>query len=308
MKKIFAIVGPTGIGKSHLAVGLAQKIGAEIISADSRQIYRFMDTGTAKPGKQALSLVAHHLIDIINPDESFSLAEYQQKCQVVIDDVTVRGKLPLLVGGSGQYVWAVLEGWGIPGVAPDMEYRNMLEMRAVREGKEVLYSELQSLDPEAAGRIDRSNVRRVIRALEITRNSADNKSRQRDKSPIYDALIIGLTASRDELYRRIDSRVDSMIENGLVDEVKGLIKNGYSLDLPAMSGIGYKQIGMFLKGEIALESAIQQIKFETHRFVRSQYNWFKLKDDRIKWFDIQDDIEPDIIKLTEDFFGQKQEL
>jgi tRNA dimethylallyltransferase len=158
MKKIVAIVGPTGIGKSSLAIRIAQKTSGEIISADSRQLYRFMDTGTAKPRKEDLLLVHHHLIDIINPDEDFSIAEYQQKCQAIIDDITARGRLPMLVGGSGQYVWAVLEGWVIPNVAPDTIYRNMLEKRAGEAGKEGLYSELESIDPAAARRIGRANV------------------------------------------------------------------------------------------------------------------------------------------------------
>ena len=301
MKKIVAIVGPTGIGKSNLAIRLCQKINSEIISADSRQVYRFMDIGTAKPDIEERALIPHNLIDIINPDESFSLAEYQQRCKLLIDDMHGRNIVPFLVGGSGQYVWAVLEGWNIPKVIPDIEYRDMLEKKAAEIGKEELYRELQSVDPEAAARIDASNVRRVIRALEIAGNAIDDKTRQRNKNPVYDALIIGLTTSRDEIYRRIDDRIDTMIENGLVEEVKELVKRGYKLDLPSMSAIGYKQIGMFLKGELSLEEAIQQIKYETHRYVRSQYNWFKLKDDRIKWFDIQNDIESDIIKSIKDF-------
>lgn len=301
MKKIVAIVGPTGIGKSNLAIRLCQKINSEIISADSRQVYRFMDIGTAKPDIEERALIPHNLIDIINPDESFSLAEYQQLCKLLIDDMHGRNIVPFLVGGSGQYVWAVLEGWNIPKVIPDIEYRDMLEKKAAEIGKEELYRELQSVDPEAAARIDASNVRRVIRALEIAGNAIDDKTRQRNKNPVYDALIIGLTTSRDEIYRRIDDRIDTMIENGLVEEVKELVKRGYKLDLPSMSAIGYKQIGMFLKGELSLEEAIQQIKYETHRYVRSQYNWFKLKDDRIKWFDIQNDIESDIIKSIKDF-------
>ena len=301
MKKIVAIVGPTGIGKSNLAFHISQGIYSEIISADSRQVYRRMDIGTAKPSKDEMSLIPHHLIDIINPDESFSLADYQQQCNAYIEDIFGRSRLPLLVGGSGQYVWAIIEGWNIPKVIPDIEYREALEKKAAEIGKEELFRELQLADPEAAARINPSNVRRVIRALEIAGSTKDYKSRQRHKKPIYNALIIGLTTSRDELYRRIDSRVDSMIEKGLVDEVKELIEKGYSLDLPSMSGIGYKQVGMFLKGEIPLESAIMQIKYETHRYVRSQYNWFKLKDDRIKWFDVQNDIEFEIIKTINDF-------
>jgi tRNA dimethylallyltransferase len=301
MKKIVAIVGPTGIGKSNLAIRLSQVLNSEIVSADSRQVYKHMDIGTAKPTLEERALIPHYLIDIIYPDESFSLAEYQQQCNSVINDLHGRNILPLLVGGSGQYIWAVIEGWHIPKVAPDLEYRKMLEKKAVEKSKEELYRELQMADPEAAARIDASNVRRVIRAMEIAGNAIDEKARQRNKNSLYETLIIGLTTSRNELYSRIDARVDSMIENGLIDEVKELVKRGYGLNLPSMSGIGYKQIGMFLKGEMPLESAIQQIKYETHRYVRSQYNWFKLKDARIKWFDIQNDIESDIIKHIKKF-------
>jgi tRNA dimethylallyltransferase len=304
MKKIIAIVGPTGIGKSSLAISISQKLNSEIVSADSRQVYRYMDIGTSKPTVKERLLVSHYLIDIINPDESFSLAEYQQRCKSEIDYIYSRSRLPILVGGSGQYVWAVLEGWDIPKVAPDSEYRKMLEKKAAENSKEELYRELQLADPESAARIDASNVRRVIRALEIAGNATCEKARQRNKKTVYEGLIIGLTTSRAELYHRIDSRVDSMIDKGLVDEVRELMEQGYSLDLPSMSGIGYKQIGMFLKNEISLEAAIQQIKYETHRYVRSQYNWFKLKDDRIKWFDIQNNIESGIIKLIEDFVGR----
>ncbi len=305
MKKIIAIVGPTGIGKSNLAVRISQKINAEVISADSRQVYRYMDIGTAKPSQEERDGVPHHIIDIINPNESFSLAEYQQQCQSIIEDIYSRNKVALLVGGSGQYVWAVIEGWRIPKVIPDIEYRQMLENKAAEMGKEELYRELLLTDPEAAARIDESNVRRVIRALEIAKTAKDKKIRQKDKQPIYDALIIGLTTSREELYRRIDERVDSMINKGLVSETRWLISNGYNSDLPSMSGIGYKQMVMCLKGELSLDSAIQQIKYETHRYVRSQYNWFKLKDDRIKWFDVQQDVEPDIIRDIKDFLLQQ---
>ena len=301
MKKIIAIVGPTGIGKSNMAVRISQKINAEVISADSRQVYRYMDIGTAKTSKEERDSVPHHLIDIIEPDGSYSLAEYQKQCCNAIDDISDRKRIPLLVGGSGQYVWSVVEGWCIPKVIPDIEYRQMLESKVAEIGKEQLYRELLLTDPEAAARIDESNVRRVIRALEIANNAKDNKRRQRDKKPIYDALIIGLTTSRQELYRRIDKRVDSMIEKGLLDETGWLINNGYDSDLPSMSGIGYKQMVMYIKGELSLDSAIQRIKYETHRYVRSQYNWFKLNDERIKWFDVQNDIESDIINAIDNY-------
>ena len=290
MSHLVAIVGPTAIGKSELAIRLAQTFNGEIVSADSRQVYRFMDIGTAKPSPEELSLTPHHLINIINPDEDFSLAQYQKLAHQTINDIQKRRKLAILVGGSGQYVWSILEGWGIPGVPPDPELRQSLAEKAAREGKDKLYQELRKVDPAAAQGIDPSNVRRVIRALEVYKSTNIPFSRLRRKqTPPFKAMIIGLTADRVELYRRIDSRVDEMIEQGLVAEVDRLLDMGYELKLPAMSSIGYKQIGAFLNGGLPLATAIQQIKFETHRFVRHQYTWFQLKDSRISWVDIGSD-------------------
>jgi len=261
-----------------------------------------MDIGTAKPSPEELSLIPHHLINIANPDEDFNLAQYQQLAYRAIKDIQQRNKLALLVGGSGQYVWSVLEGWGIPQVPPNLEFRHSLEEKVAKFGKDKLYQELMKVDPIAAQRIDRRNVRRVIRALEVHRGTKTPLSQlQYKKAPLFNALIIGLTTDRGELYRRIDLRVDEMIGQGLVGEVKMLVKMGYDLNLPAMSGIGYKQIGMFLKGELTLVAAIEQIKFETHRVARHQYTWFQLKDDRIKWFDIQSKLDSQITALLAKF-------
>ena len=306
MKPLVAIVGPTASGKSQLALRLAQRFGGEIVSADSRQVYRYMDIGTAKSSREEMSLVPHHLIDIINPDEDFSLAQYQQLAYQKISEIQRRHKLPLLAGGTGQYLWAVVEGWVIPAVTPDIEFRQRLEGRAAQGEGDALYRELAQIDPAAAQRIDRRNVRRVIRALEIAgRSDVSSVQPQSKVPPPFNTLLIGLTTERKELYRRIDQRVDRMIELGLVDEVKGLLEKGYSLDLPSMSGIGYKQIGAFLKGELTLAEATRQIKTETHRLVRRQYNWFRLKDERIKWFDIQDNkTESEIEALVAGFVSK----
>ena len=302
MNCLVAIVGPTATGKSRLALRLAQLFAGEIVSGDSRQVYRHMDIGTAKPSPEELSLIPHHLINIVNPDESFSLAQYQQLAYQAIEDIQKRHKLPLLAGGSGLYVWSVVEGWKIPPVPPDPEFRHSLEERAARGEGDELYQELLEVDPVAGQRIDRRNIRRVIRALEVHRSTEMLSSRlPQKKAPPFDILIIGLTAERDELYRRVDQRVDEMIEQGLVEEVKKLVSMGYNFELPAMSGIGYRQIGLFLKDEASLASAIQQIKFETHRFVRHQYAWFRLTDDRIKWFDIQYQVDSEIITLVSEF-------
>ncbi len=288
MSYLVAIVGPTGVGKSRLALRLAQMFGGEIVSADSRQVYHYMDIGTAKPGREELSLVPHHLINVANPRDDFSLAQYQQLAYRAIHDIQERNKLALLVGGSGLYVWSVLEGWGVPQVPPDLEFRQSLEKRVAEGDQEELYRELTEVDSVAAQGVDPHNVRRVIRALEVYRGTGLPPSQLRHRgAPPFNMLIIGLTVDRAELYRRIDLRVAEMIKQGLVEEVERLVKMGYSFNLPSMSGIGYKHIGMFLRGELTLEAAVQQIKFETHRFVRHQYSWFRLKDDRIAWFDIQ---------------------
>jgi len=303
MNRLLAVVGPTGVGKSRLSLSLARDFGGEIVSADSRQIYRYMDIGTAKPTREELSLIPHHLIDVVNPDEDFSLAQYQKLAYEAIADVQKRGKLPILVGGSGLYVWAVLEGLQIPKVAPDLKLRRNLEGR----GSSELYRELVRIDPAAAQKIDPRNVRRIIRALEVYKGADIPVSQLRLKAkPLYETLIIGLTADRAELYRRIDLRVDEMIRLGLPNEVKGLLAKGYSFNLPAMSGIGYKQVGMYLRGELTLAKAIEQIKFETHRLVRHQYSWFRLKDDRIRWFGIGK--EAQIKTMVAKFIGNNYEV
>jgi len=302
MNRLVAIVGPTGIGKSRLAIHLAGLFNGEIVNADSRQVYRYLDIGTDKPRPQELSRVSHHLINIINPDEDFSLARYQELAYKAIGDIQKRDKLPLLVGGSGLYVWAVLEGWQIPEVAPDPEFRYNLEKRAGDTGIDDLYQELVRVDPEAARKIDRRNLRRVIRALEVhAATKAPFSQLGHKKATDFDSFIMGLTADRSEIYRRIDQRVDEMVARGLVAEVENLLEMGYNLTFPAMSGIGYRQIGQFLKGELTLEVAVQQIKSETHRFVRHQYGWFRLKDPRIHWFDIKHREDVEIEKAVAEF-------
>ncbi len=305
MNCLVAIVGPTATGKSQLALRLARSFNGEIVNADSRQIYRYMDIGTAKPSQQERALISHHLIDIVAPDEDFSLVQYQGLAYQAIANIQQRGKLPLLVGGSGLYIWAVLEGWVIPRVPPDAEFRRSLLEKAARGEAVELYHRLMQVDPLAAQRIDPRNVRRVIRALEVSHHAGLPFSElQKKQTPSFNSLIIGLTSDRAELYRRIDTRVGQMIEQGLVDEVKKLVDMGYGFDLPAMSGIGYKQIGQYLKGELTLETAIEQIKFETHRLARHQYNWFRLSDKRIQWFDIQGEVESKVTAEVATFVSE----
>jgi tRNA dimethylallyltransferase len=309
MKCLVAVVGPTAVGKSLRAVSIAKKYNGEIINADSRQIYRYMDIGTAKPGKAERSAIPHHLLDIVDPDESYSVALYQRAAADKIAKLQALDRMPLLVGGSGQYIWSVLEGWKIPSVEPDPSFRKTLENRAEREGAQSLYRDLERIDEAAAQKISPNNVRRVIRALEIYQQTGIKSSELQVKAGVsYPVLVIGLTAGRDKLYALIDKRTERMVESRFMEEVEGLIKMGYSPDLPSMSSLGYRQISMFLKGELALEEAVQKIKYETHRFARSQYAWFRLRDARIKWFDIGNDMDDEIDYTIETFLANVKQL
>jgi len=284
--KALFVVGPTAVGKSSLAIELAERINGEIISADSRYLYRGMDIGTAKPSLADRARVPHHLIDVAEPDQPWSLAKYSQECKQLIKEINQHKKLPLVVGGTGQYVRALLEGWSMPERAEDLSLRGELQVIADRDGVDALYEKLLNTDPVSAGKIDKRNVRRVIRALEVISITGRLFSDQRNKSqPDFDSKIIGLTLPREKLYARIDARVDSMMANGLVDEMRALMAKGYDWNLPALSAIGYKQVGMYLRGECDLDEATRLIKHDTRRFVRQQYNWFRLNDPKIKWWD-----------------------
>jgi tRNA dimethylallyltransferase len=305
MKRLIAIVGPTGIGKSRLALHLASVFQGEIVNADSRQVYCYMDIGTAKPTPQELATIPHHLIDIINPDDDFSLAVYQEMANKAIDAIFKRGRLPFLVGGTGLYIRAVIEGWRVPGVSPDPQFRYNIEKRIVDGNIDEIYQELVLADPEAAAKIDRRNVRRVIRALEVRAKTGKAFSKLgRKTSPPFEPFVIGLTVARSELYRNADRRIDDMIERGFVKEVENLLKMGYDFNLPSMSGIGYRQIGQYLRNELTLEAAVQKIKTDTHRFIRHQYAWFRLTDKKIHWFDITQTEDIEIEKAVQEFLNQ----
>lgn len=301
MNHIITIVGPTAVGKSALAIHLAHILGGEIVSADSRQVFRGMDIGTAKPTAEELHLIPHHLIDVVDPDQDFTLALYQEKAIKAIEDIHGRGSLALLVGGSGLYVKALLGGYRIPRVPPDDELRRVMEKRAAAEGYMAIYEELERIDPTSAQNIDPRNVRRVIRAIEVFRTTGIPFAELQNFSPIFHSLLIGLTTAREDLYRRIDVRVDRMMEQGLVEEAKRLVQRGYSLELPSMSGLGYKQIGHYLKGELGLDEAVRHIKNETHRFARHQYAWFRPSDENIHWFDVRNGVEEPIRSLIKGY-------
>lgn len=279
--KVVAIVGATATGKTALAIGLARRLGAaEIVNADSRQVYRGMDIGSAKPSAEEQAAVRHHLVDIVEPDQPFSLQQWLEMAHEALEGIWSRGRLPLLVGGTGQYVWALLEGWRVPQVPPRAELREELQRRPPAE----LAAELRRVDPEAERYIDPRNVRRVVRALEVHQATGLPFSHWRTKEPpAFESLVIGLRLPREELYRRIDDRVEGMMQAGLLDEVRRLLEAGYSCRLPAMSGIGYREMCAHLSGEVPLEAAGERIKTSTHRLARHQGAWFKAGDERIRW-------------------------
>jgi len=290
------VIGPTAVGKTAVAVEAAQALGGEIVSADSRQAYIGMDIGTAKPTPEERERVRHHLIDIITPEIWLTLADFQARAYAAIDQILVDGKLPLLVGGTGQYVKAVVEGWGIPRVPPQPALRAELEAFAEASGAAALHARLAEVDPAAAQAIDYRNVRRVARALEVYLVSGQPiTALQARRSPPYGMLQIGLTRDRPTLYQRVDARIDQMVSDGLIDEVERLVRAGYGWELPSMSGLGYAQIGAYLRGECALEEAIARIKHDTRGFVRKQYNWFRLIDPAIHWFDLGEQSAGDIL-------------
>lgn len=303
---LLVIVGPTAVGKTALAVRLGKVLGGEVVSADSRQVYRGMDIGTAKPKAEERAQTPHHLIDIRDPDKPLSLAEYQALAYQAIDDLSARGRLPMLVGGTGQYVHAIVEGWGIPAVPPDETLRAELYAEAEAAGYEALHARLRTLDPVAAKRIDPRNVRRVVRALEVCLVAGRPISKlQHKSSPPYRILQIGLTRPRLVLYQRADDRVDAMIAAGLVDEVRRLVEAGYGWHLPAMSSLGYREIRVHLRGEISLKEAIQRIKRETRRFIRQQYNWFRLSDPHTHWFDLEATALPKVKAAVTSLLGAR---
>ena len=286
---LIIILGPTGVGKTELAIRLAGALGGEVIGADSRQIYKFMDIGTAKPTAAQQALAPHHLINVVPPDYNLSLAEYQDAAFSAIEKVHQRGALPLLVGGSGQYITAVEEGWSIPRVPPDLELREELERFAVEYSRAALHQRLQAVDPVAAERIHPNNTRRVIRALEVQALTGQAISAlQVKRPPPWRIRRLGLQLPRAILYPRVDARVDAMIEAGLVDEVAGLFEMGYDRALPSMSGLGYREIAAHLLDGHPLDEAIERTKFSTHEFIRGQDVWFRGHDNGILWHNVED--------------------
>jgi tRNA dimethylallyltransferase len=282
---LVVIVGPTAAGKTDLAIELAERLHGEIVSADSRLFYRGMDIGTAKPTLEQQKRVPHHIIDVADPNETWSLAVFQHAAERAIMEIHGRGGLPFLVGGSGQYIHAVTHGWEPPKAAPNPRLRSALEKIAGEKGKHWLYERLALLDPLAAASIDPRNLRRTVRALEVIFSTGERFSAQRGKveSP-YQLLTIGLSLPRPELYARIDARIEAMFAAGLLEEVQNLLEQGIPPEAPSMASIGYREAAAVLHGEITVEEAKIRMRHLTRVFVRRQANWFKAGDSDIHWF------------------------
>ncbi|MDA1218201.1 MAG: tRNA (adenosine(37)-N6)-dimethylallyltransferase MiaA [Chloroflexi bacterium] len=301
-----SIVGPTASGKTRLAVSLAERFQGEIINADSRQVYRYLDIGTAKPTAEEQRQAPHHLLDLLNPDQDFSLGAFLSLAKNAVEDLHRRDRMPLLVGGTGQYILAFLEGWNVPEIPPDEDFRRAKEQEAEDIGPVALHQQLEAIDPQRANQLDYRNVRRVIRALEIYHVTGQKPSAISNRTPpVQDSLVIGLTLERQELYARIDRRVDNMMAAGFLDEVRRLSAMGYLLGTGPLDSLGYRELGQHLSGELDLDEAVQRTKFQTHRLARRQYSWFKLTDPRIHWLDAADPaLETDASRLIEDYLRQ----
>ncbi len=287
LPKIVFVVGPTAVGKTDVGIFLAKKFNGEIINADSRQVYKEMNIATAKPARDdeknrqknfVSQGVVHHLVDFVKPKEDFTLSHFKDQANKAITEILSRGKLPIVVGGTGLYVWALVDNLDIPKVAPNLKFRKSFEEKSLDE----LVKLLHNIDVEAAKKIDLKNKRRVLRALEVAISSGESFARQTTKSaPIYDCFQIGLACPREDLYHRINIRVDKQMEDGLLEETKKLSQK-YLWQLPSMSSIGYKQLGFYLRGEMNLEEAIELLKRDTRRYAKRQMSWFK-RDKRIVW-------------------------
>ncbi|MBS9804737.1 tRNA (adenosine(37)-N6)-dimethylallyltransferase MiaA [Bacillus cereus] len=288
-EKVAVIIGPTAVGKTKLSIDLAKALNGEIISGDSMQIYRTMDIGTAKVTKEEMNGIPHYMVDIKNPEDSFSVAEFQERVRKHIKEITERGKLPIIVGGTGLYIQSVLFDYQFTDDAGDIVYREKMEKLALEHGVEYVHEKLQEVDPESAKRIHANNVRRVIRALEIFHTTGEKMSDQLEKQEnelLYDVSLIGLTMEREMLYDRINLRVDIMMEQGLLEEVEELYNRGIR-DCQSIQAIGYKEIYDYFENHVSLEEAVSQLKTNSRRYAKRQLTWFRNKMD-VTWFDVTD--------------------
>jgi tRNA dimethylallyltransferase len=304
--RLIILLGPTGVGKSKLAIEIVQQFGGEIISADSMQVYRYMDIGTAKPSQEDRKKVPHHMIDLVNPDQNFNAALYRSIGRKKIDELYKNGKLIWVVGGTGLYIKALTQGiFNHPKIP--LELRERLKKEAEEKGRDYLYNRLMEVDPKTASRIHPRDLFRIIRALEVYESTGIPISFYREQHSFgdkpYRTLKIGLQLPREELYKRIDKRVDRMIELGFLEEVRHLLEMGYHEGLKPMRSLGYKQLVQFLLKKINWDKAIREIKFETHHFAKRQLTWFKA-DPEIHWWDISKD-QKEIIGEIKSFLKEE---
>jgi len=287
---LLCILGPTAVGKTEIAIAIAEKLDAEIVSADSRQIYQYMDIGTAKPTPSEQARVRHHLIDCVAPDERFSVADYQRAADMAIQDIQSRGKQAMLVGGAGLYFRAVVDGL-FDGPDADPEFRARLRAKVQEFGSNVLHSRLSQVDPESASRIHPNDLIRIIRALEVYEKTGKTISELQKEwnraRPRYSFIAFGINRERQELYQRIEIRVDKMLAAGLLEEVKSLIARGYDKNLPSMQGFGYKELIDYLDGKCDWDTAVNLLKRNTRRFAKRQLTWFR-NDPRIEWINLSE--------------------
>ena len=291
MKPLIILTGPTAVGKTELSISLAKSIGGEIISADSMQVYKYMDIGTAKIRPEEMDGVPHHLIDILEPDTAFNVAMFKDLAKNAVEDIYSRGHIPILVGGTGFYIQALLYDIDFSEEDSDASIRKELETLAITKGAGFLHERLREVDPESAEQIHANNVKRVIRALEYYRQTgkpiSQHNEEQRQKESPYNLAYFVLNDERTRLYERIDARIDQMLADGLIDEVKRLKKMGYHKGMVSMQGLGYKEILSYLDGTWSLEEAIYVLKRDTRHFAKRQITWFK-RERQVEWFDKQD--------------------
>ncbi len=290
MREIVVIAGPTAVGKTKYSIDYALKNNGEIVSCDSMQLYKYMAIGTAKPTEEELSQVKHHLVDIIDPREEFSVAMYSKLAKAAIEEIFSRGKTPVISGGTGLYLNSIIYDMDFGATTRDMEYRKSLEKIAEEKGNLYVHNLLREKDAEAADRIEVNNLRRVIRALEAVELSGE-KLKSFDqvtmKTKDYSVKLIGLTRDRAILYERINQRVDQMLEEGLIDEVRSLLDQGFTGDNIAMKGIGYKEIIAYLEGEYEIDRAIELVKRNTRRYAKRQLTWFR-RYDEMEWISLDE--------------------
>ncbi|MBW4838985.1 MAG: tRNA (adenosine(37)-N6)-dimethylallyltransferase MiaA [Paenibacillaceae bacterium] len=288
--KLLVLLGPTAVGKTKLSIELARALSCEIISGDSMQVYRGMDIGTAKITKEEMGGVPHHLIDVLDPDEPFSVALFQEWCRKLIPEITSRGRLPFIVGGTGLYIESVCYEFQFTEAGADEDFRAQQQAFADTHGAEALHAKLADVDPKSAARLHPNDVRRVIRALEVVHLTGETLSsqleRQQKQSP-YELCLIGLTMDRQMLYNRIERRIDEMVRLGLVEEVQGLLRRGYSREAVSMQGLGYKEIVEHLNDHVPFEIAVEKLKRDTRHFAKRQLSWFRHMKD-IAWIDVGD--------------------